>query len=458
MTRADEPRNASGRDQKLSLEFGGFSPEGQLAVVRTLWLASLGSALEFYDFVIFAFFIPMIGRLFFAAGLADWIRQLQTFGIFAAGYFARPLGGIVMAHFADVRGRKRVFTLSVLLMAIPTLLIGFLPTYESIGVAAPLLLLSMRMIQGIAIGGEAPGAWVFAAEHARKGQAGFAIGMLTAGLSFGTLLGSLVGFCINFAFSQAEISGGAWRFPFLLGGVFGFIALLLRRWLAETPVFEEMRKRTAIAQDMPIRGVLRNHKRSVAISLLSTWLLTAAIVVVMLMSPSLLQNLFHVSPRSALQANLAGCTALCFSAVAVGIAVDRFGIRRVSFVMSALLIFGVYALYFGAERMPSALVPLYIIAGLGTGCAALAPFVMVAAFPPKCRVTGVSISYNMAYAVFGGVSPLVVSSLSHLSPLGAPHYVAVATIVGLIAIGTGQHSDVRNDESMFTIMDRDCIR
>src|ERR1700751_2316027 len=126
--------------------------------VRVLLLASVGGALEFYDFVIFVFCATSIGKLFFASSLPDWARQAQTFGIFAAGYLARPIGGIVMAHFGDTRGRKRMFTLSVLLMAIPTLLIGLLPTYQSIGVAAPLLLLLMRLIQGIAIGGGAPGA------------------------------------------------------------------------------------------------------------------------------------------------------------------------------------------------------------------------------------------------------------------------------------------------------------
>ena len=152
------------------------------AEFRTLALASLGGALEFYDFIIFVFFTAVIGRLFFAASLPDWLRQFQTFGIFAAGYVARPLGGIVMAHFGDTRGRKRMFTLSVLLMAIPTLLIGFLPTYSSIGIGAPLLLLAMRIMQGIAIGGEAPGGWVFVAEHARHGRTGLAVGLLTGGL------------------------------------------------------------------------------------------------------------------------------------------------------------------------------------------------------------------------------------------------------------------------------------
>src|ERR1700742_1407249 len=112
--------------------------------LRTLSLASIGGALEFYDFIIFVFFTAVIGKLFFPAGEPDWIRQVQTFGIFAAGYLARPLGGLIMAHFGDKYGRKRIFMLSVLLMAIPTLLIGCLPTYRTIGAAAPLLLLILR--------------------------------------------------------------------------------------------------------------------------------------------------------------------------------------------------------------------------------------------------------------------------------------------------------------------------
>ena len=112
---------------------------------KTLGLAALGGALEFYDFVVFVFFTRILGELFFPPGTEPWLAQLQVYGIFAAGYLARPLGGIVMAHFGDRGGRKRMFTLSVLLMAVPTLLIGLLPTYAQIGLLAPLLLLLLRI-------------------------------------------------------------------------------------------------------------------------------------------------------------------------------------------------------------------------------------------------------------------------------------------------------------------------
>ncbi len=126
--------------------------------MRTLGLASLGGALEFYDFIIFVYFATVIGQLFFPPELPEWAKQLQTFGIFAAGYLARPLGGIVMAHFGDKMGRKKMFAFSILLMAISTLGMGLLPTYADIGLAAPILLLVLRLFQGAAIGGEVPGA------------------------------------------------------------------------------------------------------------------------------------------------------------------------------------------------------------------------------------------------------------------------------------------------------------
>jgi MFS family permease len=401
--------------------------------IRTLVLASLGGALEFYDFVVFVFFAAVIGQLFFPADLPDWLRQLQTFGIFAAGYMARPLGGIVMAHFGDKRGRKRVFVLSVLMMAIPTLLIGLLPTYQSIGSAAPLLLLAMRVMQGIAIGGEAPGGWVFVAEHAPRGRVGLAIGLLTSGLTIGILLGSLMAVGLNLVFSQAQIATGYWRLPFLIGGLFGVCAMLLRRWLAETPVFEEIRMRAAVSRELPLRAALRGHGGAVAACMISTWMLTAAIVVVILMTPSLLEKLFALAPATVQLANLAATAALSLSVVAVGIATDRFGIRRVAIPMLLLLIVATYALYVGAAKMPSALLPLYVLAGIGTGGVVLTPILLVRAFPPQVRFSGVSFSYNVVYAVFGGITPPLVLWLAHLDRIGPAHYIAAVTIAGLCA-------------------------
>ena len=135
---------------------------------KILALSSLGGTLEFYDFIIFVFFASIISQHFFPPSLDETWKMINTYGIFAAGYLARPLGGIVMAHFGDKRGRKKMFILSILLMVIPTFALGLMPTFESIGYAAPIMLVCIRILQGIAIGGELPGAWVFVCEHSDK--------------------------------------------------------------------------------------------------------------------------------------------------------------------------------------------------------------------------------------------------------------------------------------------------
>ncbi|HHL4113942.1 TPA: MFS transporter, partial [Burkholderia sola] len=279
-------------------ELSGVPRAAERALTRsdykTLGLAALGGALEFYDFIIFVFFAPAIGQLFFPHDIPDWLRQLQTFGIFAAGYLARPLGGVIMAHFGDLFGRKRMFTLSVLMMSVPTLLMGLLPTYDTIGILAPVLLLLFRVLQGAAVGGEVPGAWVFVSEHVPSRHIGYACGTLTAGLTAGILLGSLVAAGINSRYSTAEVGAFAWRIPFLLGGVFGLFSVYLRRWLHETPVFAEMKAKKALAAEIPLKAVLRDHGRAVIVSMLLTWMLSAAIVVVILMTPALLQKQFHL--------------------------------------------------------------------------------------------------------------------------------------------------------------------
>lgn len=401
--------------------------------IRLLGLASLGGALEYYDFVIFVFFTTVISKLFFAPTQPQWLRETETFGLFAAGYIVRPLGGIIMAHFGDTRGRKRMFTLSVLLMAIPTLLIGLLPTYESIGIAAPLLLLAMRVIQGTALGGEAPGGWVFGAEHARAGHTGLAVGLLTSGLSMGILLGSIVAVAVNISYSPQQIAAGIWRVPFVIGGLFGLTAMYLRRWLDETPVFEEMRQRAALSRELPVRAVLRSHGVGVAASMISTCSLMATIVVVILMSPSLLHQLFGITSRATQVANLYGSFGLCISTVAMGAAVDRFGLRQVAVPAFGLLVLATYGLYFGAAHSPGALSLLYLFAGLGAGSTVLTPILMVHAFPPQVRFSGVSLSYNIGCAVVGGVTPLLVSWLAHWNRFSPAHYVAAVAVFGFTA-------------------------
>ena len=399
---------------------------------KTLSLAALGGALEFYDFIIFVFFAVVIGELFFPADIPEWLRQFQTFGIFAAGYLARPLGGIIMAHFGDLIGRKRMFTLSIILMALPTLLIGLLPTYAVLGIAAPLLLLLLRILQGAAIGGEVPGAWVFVAEHVPARRVGVACGTLTAGLTAGILLGSLVATAINRGMSPDDVSDWGWRLAFVLGGVFGIVAMYLRRWLHETPVFAEMQANKSLAEELPLKTVLREHKGSVIVSMLLTWLLSAGIVVVILMTPTYLQKVHGISPADALTANSLAIVALTLGCIFYGRLIDALG-SGPTFVLGSLLLAGsTYAFYHGLAAGMAQLVPLYMLAGFAVGIVGAVPYVMVNAFPAVVRFSGLSFSYNVAYAIFGGLTPMLVTLWMKSDVLAPSHYVVSLAVLGFV--------------------------
>ncbi|CAG2151557.1 MFS transporter [Cupriavidus plantarum] len=399
---------------------------------KTLALAALGGALEFYDFIIFVFFATVIGQLFFPPSMPDWLRQFQTFGIFAAGYLARPLGGIIMAHFGDLLGRKKMFTLSILLMSVPTLAMGLLPTYHSIGLLAPLALLLLRVLQGAAVGGEVPGAWVFVSEHVPNRHVGYACGTLTAGLTAGILLGSLVATGMNSLFTPAELTDWAWRVPFLLGGVFGIASMYLRQWLHETPVFAELQQRKALAAEMPLKSVVRDHRGAVAISMLLTWMLSAGIVVVILMTPTFLQKLFGFDGRTALIANSFATLTLSIGCVVAGILADRFGARRTLFVGGLLLAGTAYLLYTTVGTHPHLLIPLYALAGFMVGTVGAVPYVLVNAFPAQVRFSGLSFSYNVSYAIFGGLTPMIVTLMLKNNPLAPAHYVIAVCLIGIV--------------------------
>jgi MFS family permease len=398
---------------------------------KTLSLSALGGALEFYDFIIFVFFAAVVGQLFFPADMPDWLRLMQTFGIFAAGYLARPLGGIVMAHFGDLLGRKKMFTLSIFMMAVPTLIMGLLPTYAQIGMWAPILLLLLRVIQGAAIGGEVPGAWVFVSEHVPARNIGYACGTLTCGLTSGILLGSLVATAINTIYLPTEVIDFAWRIPFLLGGVFGLASVYLRRWLHETPVFAELQQRKALAAEVPLKAVLRDHRGAVVVSMLLTWLLSAGIIVVILMTPTVfLQKMLGFTPSLALQANSVAIVFLSIGCIIAGALADRVGAGKVFTVGSLALGVSSWVMYHSLQSHPDWLFPLYGLTGLLVGVIGAVPYVMVKAFPPVVRFTGLSFSYNLAYAIFGGLTPMVVTWLLKDYPMALAYYVAGICVIG----------------------------
>lgn len=426
------------------------------ADIRTLGLASLGGALEFYDFIIFVFFTTEISKTVLPAEMSPWLATTWTYGIFAAGYLMRPLGGILMAHLGDRIGRKKVFTFSVLLMSIATLGMAFVPTYENFGIAASMILLFCRMLQGIAVGGEVPGAWTFVAEHVPQRYAGLATGVLTSGLSLGILIGSLIAFLINhivhnniLPWTETTTSFWGWRFAFIIGGVFGLIAVWLRRFLDETPVFKEMKKKSALARDIPIKLVLSNHLNSVLLSVLLTWALSAVVMISTLLTPNYMKAApYFYSGDVALAANCITSLFLILGTPVAGVLCDKIGSGK--FFSFAGLCFAVvsYVFYTYAGNSATTLFVLSALLGFFAGFVGGVAYVMVRAFPANVRFSGLSFSYNVAYAIFGGLTPWLINLLKPTLPMVQMWYLVV---ISLLASAIGLYLMMRGEKKQVSI-------
>jgi MFS family permease len=418
-----------------------FGPPPDLrGTARTLCLVGLGGTLESYDVALFALFIRVIGRLFFPPGMPEWLTQVESFGIFAAGNLARPLGGIVLAHFGDRFGRKRTFMASVLVMAIATLGIAVTPTYATVGIAAPLLLLTLRVLQGAAFGAELPGAWTFIAEHVPAKRVGLACGLMLGGLALGNLLGALVVLAVNTWFSPTEIDTFAWRLPFLLGGILALASVYIRRYLAETPVFLGMARRGELATGLPLAIVLRRHLRHVLMSMALGWLLSTAVVVLATMTPTLLQTLYGIDTETALVASSVSIACAVIGCVLGGPLADRLG-SGPFLVLGTPLLAGSTLLFFALlPNHPGWLLPLYALCSLFIGVGVGVPLSLVQSFPAQVRFSGVSFSYTVASAIFSGFGPPLIALGLRIDRM-APAYAVVlpclaSFVVGLIQIAS----------------------
>ena len=410
--------------------------------LKTLGLSSLGGILEFYDFII-VFFAKIISQHFFPAGIGEFWAMLNTYGTFAAGYLARPLGGVVMAHFGDKFGRKNMFMLSIALMVIPTFSLAVIPTYETIGYAAPLFLILVRICQGIAIGGERPGAWVFIHEHAPAGHKNAFVGFLTGCVTGGILLGSFVALLMNFIYTPAELSDWAWRVPFVIGGVFGLISIYLRRFLQETPVFKKMRESKALAK-FPLEEVVKTSRFGIWISMFITWVLTGCIVVFILLMPGFVGGVLGFSPFETTYFQMGGLVCIVSSCWLTGRLADKHNPSTLCILFSAgfaVSSVAFFSLLYTAAPVVSEVVLAYFATCFFAGIMNFCPIFMCDVFPARIRFSGISFAYNIAYALSGAFTPQLSFALhayakTHPDTLGAMGLSAYIVFLALVSIGT----------------------
>ena len=398
---------------------------------KNLGLASLGAVLEYFDFQVYVFVAAAISIEFFPPGASPWLNQVQAFGIYAIGYLVRPIAGITIAHYADRIGRKKLFVFTVLLMSVPTFLMGLLPTYVMVGWLAPTALLVLRILQGCAVGGELPGAGVFVSEHARPERLGVSSGTFMGVVNCGLLLGAGAAALASLVAGLTPGFGSlAWRLPFILGGLFGLLAAYLRRQLSETPLFEKMRRERGVSREMPLAVILRSYRRQCVLTLAMVFAFASVSGVYFQFLPVFLIGQLHFSRAIVLTANSIGVVAFVLGMPLWGMLRDRFG-WSATIALGAITNAAVSIWFFhavpGLAPTSGVLIIDFIVVGLGVGSIhAMMAGLVSSLFPTAVRQSGYALPYSVGTAVFSGLTPLTLAWLVRDYGLNAPLYQSLA--------------------------------
>ena len=397
---------------------------------RTTLLASFGGALEYYDFIVYGVFAAEIARTIFPAS-SPLVSLMSSFGAFAVGYLARPVGGLVLSHFGDRFGRRRVFVVSLLGMSGATFGMGLVPTFAQWGVAAPILMILLRLLQGFCLGGELPGAITYVVEAAPR-RASFASGFVFFCVMFGVVLATVLSLLIQ-NYLPAELAGYGWRIPFWVGGALGIVGFWVRRSLEESPQFERLRTQTA---SHPFLELLRTQPQKVLIGVGLVATTGAFNGLLFAYMPAYLKTVLHVAPGTAVMAQntaLLVHTAALLTTAWLG----TFIAPRLLYAAGALLFAVLSVPWFAAiaDNTSDPRVPL-VLAAIGAGLFnGTFAYLIADLFPTRIRFTGIALSMNISQTLFGGVAPLVATSLiQSTGQLSSPGYfLSAAMAIGFIA-------------------------
>lgn len=398
---------------------------------RIVLLASLGGTLEFYDFVIFGVFARDIAATIFPS--ASPIASLMaSFAAFAAGYLARPFGGIILAHYGDRYGRRQVFLWSVFVMSAATLGMGLVPSYAQWGVAASALMVILRLLQGFCLGGELPGALTYVVETAPR-IAPLVCGVVFSCVTMGVAAATAVSLSVRTWLPAELVPVYGWRIAFVIGGLGGVLSFVLRRSLEESPEFERMK---SLASRQPFSDLLRTHKTQVLVGcalLAGTGCFNGLFFSHM---PAYLSGVLQYDPRQAVFSQTVGVLASAAGILLTGWIGDRIPPRYLLRTGVTLLLVFSYPFYLALESRSMNLTLLLVLAGLAAGFTNGSFAVLLTdLFPTRIRFTGVALAFNISFTIFSGTAPLVATTLIRdtnqmASPAFLMMFAAVLALVG----------------------------
>lgn len=392
---------------------------------KALFLSGLGGLLEFYDFIIFALFASYISHHFFPSD-NQVISLMQTFVAFSIGYLVRPLGGFIFGHFGDKYGRKKSFVFSIFLMALSTLTVGLLPTYEQVGISATIAILGCRILQGFSVGGEIPGAITYIAEIWQERKA-FACSIIFFFLINGIVLGELIHSLLLAVLTEQQMLAYGWRIPFILGGVFGLFSYCLRKSFQETPEFAAVK---ASQHQLPLAQLFKEKKLATLQGAVLVALGASLITLLFLFTPSYLTNVLHYSAHSFAFAMTIGLFATAVITASFGYVADRLSKKHTLMTISVIAAVVAYPIFYLYAYKGSMLLAVMLsVLPLGTIWSVI-PATLAELFPPQMRYTGIGAAYNIGFAIFGGLTPVVGFFLINVTgSVTAPSYYLMGTAV-----------------------------
>lgn len=403
--------------------------KSQRSLIKIILIGLIGNVMEWYDFAVYGYFATVIGQLFFPA--ADPATSLiASFGAFAAGFLVRPLGGLLFGRIGDLYGRRRAMVLSVVAMAVPTVLMGFLPTYETVGIAAPILIVLLRIVQGLSVGGEFTSSLIFLVEQAPENRRAFSAVWGSWGASAGILVGSGVGWLINWWLNDAEIIAFGWRIPFILGGLIAIIGFWLRNTLhVELPIKQSK---------SPVRDVFTQYRWQVLRVALLNIGFGVAFYTVFIYAVSYIKNIDHLPEGLALRLNTWAMLLLLMVLPLAAWLSDRFGRKKVLAVACSLLVLGALPLFQLIHSSDVSLILLgelsfAVIVGMVSGGIAATN---VELMPAPIRCTGLAFAYNASIGIFGGLTPLLAAWLIDYTgnPIAPAYWVFATALISLLTI------------------------